>query len=208
MNKGVYFMSAGRIIGWVLVPYVMVFLDWKRAHVLLKIYGSICAFFFIISVLVALTADEEKSTSKDEKEIVKKTEQTNKPLYPQNVLDQIKSLNSSSVEKSERFKEFEMSLINLNPTKSEVEEHLKIIKDAYQKMTYESVSKIDDETILKQIYSASIVDDFYSFDDPDNATGLFAFNYFQIAKDAYRGILQKEAYEINKSTMDKHYKNM
>lgn len=58
MNKGVYFMSTGRIIGWVLVPYVMVFLDWKRAHVLLKIYGSICAFFFIISLLVALTADE------------------------------------------------------------------------------------------------------------------------------------------------------
>jgi hypothetical protein len=57
-------MSAGRIIGWLLVPYVMVFVDWKRAHVLLKIYGVFAAFFMFLSVIVAATMDDTQTTTK------------------------------------------------------------------------------------------------------------------------------------------------
>jgi Na+-transporting methylmalonyl-CoA/oxaloacetate decarboxylase gamma subunit len=55
-------MSTGRIIAWLLVPYIMVFVDWKRSHVLLRIYGGFSAFFvfffLLISVIVAATMDE------------------------------------------------------------------------------------------------------------------------------------------------------
>ena len=43
-------MSFKRILAWIIIPYVMIFIEWKKVNVFLKIYGSAAALFFFIFV--------------------------------------------------------------------------------------------------------------------------------------------------------------
>lgn len=202
-------MDVKRILGWLFIPFVMVFIDWKRAHVALKIYGVFSASVFAIMIIAAIASDEPvetKEQTKVQSQEVKVVKET--PLYPEDVLDMVEKLKEPGMSKIDKYAMFEQKLIGLKPTEKEMEKHKKIILDAYQILTFEGINKLTDETLLKQIYSARIVDRYYSFDEVANPTGLFAFNYLQIAKDAYRKILEQENYDINKRTMDKHYNNM
>jgi hypothetical protein len=196
-------MSFKRILGWLIAPFIMVIIDWKRVGILLKLYGGAWLFIILIGVVAVATADPEEL---NKKQAVTKAQKT--VLYPDSILKSISEINKTTVSKNEKYAQFEQKMIGLKPTKTEMDNHLKIIKSAYNKLTFEAIQTIDDDTLLKQIYSARIVDNYYNFDDPSNPTGLFAFNYIQIAKDAYRDILQLEQYDINKNTMDKHFENM
>jgi hypothetical protein len=54
-------MVLKRIIGWLFIPYVMVFIDWKQSNVFLKIYGisSLCLIF--IFILAVATSENNKN---------------------------------------------------------------------------------------------------------------------------------------------------
>jgi hypothetical protein len=164
---------------------------------------------FAILAVVAVSSEEPQIKKS---EVVQKQKtiiaQKAKPLYPDEVLDTIEKLKEPGMSKVDKYTFFEQRLIGLKPTEKEMLKHLEIVKAAYSKVTFDGVQKIDDETILKQIYSARMVDVYYATDEVSNPTGLFAFNYIQIAKDAYRGILERENYDINKMTMDNHFNNM
>jgi hypothetical protein len=158
-------------------------------------------FIFVLAVATSDTPVKTKGNIEQSQEHVSVT------LYPDSVISTIEKLKEPGMSKVDKYSMFEQKLIGLNPTEKEMEQHKKIVTDAYAILSFEDVVKLEESTLLKQIYSARIVDRYYSSNDALNPIGLFAFNYLQIAKDAYRGILEKENYIINKSTMDKHYKN-
>lgn len=207
-------MTLLKVIGWLSVPYVMIVLQWKKLNTVVKIVGSIYAVISLLIFIGALFSPEQPSTEQVQTESVPKETTTvaedTKPftLYPDTLLKEIEKLKEPGMSKVDKYTMFEQNLVGLNPTEKEMLEHKKIVIDAYKQLSFDTIQTIDDETILKQIYSARIVDKYFSFDDASNSTGLFAFNYLQIAKDAYRGILEKENYNINKKTMDNHYGNM
>lgn len=64
-------MDVKRILGWLFIPYVMVFIDWKRAHVALKIYGVFSASVFAIMIIAAIASDEPVETKEQTKEVKK-----------------------------------------------------------------------------------------------------------------------------------------
>ncbi len=204
-------MNLKRILLWFLFPYVMVFVEWRKANILLKVYGSFSAGVILLMIIVAITQNSEQPTSevkKDQKAMKKVEQKIDAPLYPDDVIDTIEKLKEPGMSKVDKYSLFEQKLIGLIPTEKEMEQHKKIVLDAYKVLSFEGINKLDDDILLKQIYSARMVDRYFSFEEVSNPAGLFAFNYIQIAKDAYRDILEKENYEINKSTMDKHFNNM
>jgi hypothetical protein len=189
----------------------MVFVEWRKANILLKVYGSFSAGVILLMIIVAITQNSEQPTSevkKDQKAMKKVEQKIDAPLYPDDVIDTIEKLKEPGMSKVDKYSLFEQKLIGLIPTEKEMEQHKKIVLDAYKVLSFEGINKLDDDILLKQIYSARMVDRYFSFEEVSNPAGLFAFNYIQIAKDAYRDILEKENYEINKSTMDKHFNNM
>jgi hypothetical protein len=204
-------LNLKRILLWFLFPYVMVFVEWRKANILLKVYGSFSAGVILLMIIVAITQNSEQPTSevkKDQKAMKKVEQKIDAPLYPDDVIDTIEKLKEPGMSKVDKYSLFEQKLIGLIPTEKEMEQHKKIVLDAYKVLSFEGINKLDDDILLKQIYSARMVDRYFSFEEVSNPAGLFAFNYIQIAKDAYRDILEKENYEINKSTMDKHFNNM
>jgi hypothetical protein len=205
-------MSTKRILGWIFIPFVMLILEWKNIGKPLKVYGIMCyVLFWAVFIVLVVNSDVENTSNNEENtKPTKKIEQETKPyvLYPSSIIESIKSLTEPGMSNVDKYTMFEQKLIGLEPTKKDVEEHLKIIKKAYNQLSYESIKTKNKELLLKEIYSARIIDRFYAFNEVSNPTGLFAFNYLQIAKDAYRDILVKENYEINKKTMDNHFSNM
>ena len=198
-------MDLKRILLWLMFPYVMVFVEWRKAHIALKIYGCFSVGVILLMIVSAIAANNQIQTTQQVKKI---EQQTDAPLYPDDVIDTIEKLKEPGMSKVDKYSLFEQKLIGLIPTENEMERHKKIVLDAYKVLSFEGINKIDDDILLKQIYSARMVDRYFSFEEVSNSAGLFAFNYIQIAKDAYRDILEKENYEINKNTMDKHFNNM
>ncbi len=64
-------MDVKRILGWLLFPYIMVFIDWKRSNILLKIYGSFSAGVILIAIITINSPDESIKTQEQTKEVKK-----------------------------------------------------------------------------------------------------------------------------------------
>lgn len=198
-----------RIIGWVFIPYIMIFISWKSLNRDQKVFGIIWAVVSLIIVVSSGGDDSSTSSVKTENKTKIETAQV-KPvtLYSKSLLTTIDTLSKKSTKRNEKYKEYETALVGLTPSKEDMTAHFEVILKNYKSLTYKTFESVSEQEILKSIYSARVVERFYvTKKDTANPKAEFAQYMFQVYRDGYRGELKQADFDSNKSKLDKAFSN-
>ena len=209
-------MKILRIVGWVFIPYIMIFISWKSLNRDKKVFGIIWAVLLLIIFVPTNGEDSSTSRVKNESNIKKKENNTKvetaqlKPvtLYSGALLNTIEALSKKSTNRNEKYKEYETTLVGLTPSREEMMAHFEIILKNYKSLTNKTLKSSSEQKILKTIYSARVVELFYvSTKDKTNPKSEFAQYMFQVYRDGYRGDLKRDDFDSKKGKLDKAFYN-
>ena len=67
-------MDLKRILLWLIFPYVMVFVEWRKANKILKVYGLFCASIILLGIIAVNSPDPSIEEAKPSVKPVVKTE--------------------------------------------------------------------------------------------------------------------------------------
>jgi hypothetical protein len=196
-----------RLLFWIIAPFIMIFIRFKHLDWKGKSLGIVYSFLFLLIVLISVTPDPNQTTIQNTSEQKQETKTTSPVLYSKTVLDAIEKAKNSKENKINRYSSYELStMLGLKPTEEEMNMHKKVLLTAYQNKEHLNIKSLTDDTLLKLAFSARMVDKYHVIIKNENdPLASFAFDFFQITKDAYRNILEDTFYQANLRQLDKKF---